>query len=318
MFAFKKSAMFIIILVCFVLIYSAYNSFASYERRKKDISYVTDVFSADKALSIDIPKDWSDTIESAYKAFNSSDKLLGYTVFAKTRGYNGYIYVKTSIGPNFSKILSVSVDSKKETTNLGQKVGETDFTDRLKFKEPPLVLNGSEKIIVSLSENTILKDGVYKAENLNYIDGFKNYVEITVQNGKISKANWDAINKEGNSKKEMSENGEYIMTENAPLWHEQAKLMEELLVKMGDPLSISLSNDGKTDSVASASITVNEFVKLSEECLIEAKGAKTMENTIESKASSIDGISGATVSSKAVINSINTSFDFIKKHADSF
>ena len=72
----------------------------------------------------------------------------------------------------------------------------------------------------------MFKDGHYKAEQADYHQGYKYYVEITIKNGKISAVDWDAYKENSPlTKKKESEDGTYVMTETGKKWHEQAKIM---------------------------------------------------------------------------------------------
>ena len=310
----KKNAGFTTILLCLALALSGCKVSSESKKFEGNTSYVSSSLSADKVSEIDIPEEYKAEIAQAYEGFSQDGKLLGYTVFSTVRGYNGDIFVGTSFDPDLSEIVSVYIDPKEETKNLGSKIGDSKFLEQFAGKELPLALRGFEETVVGASEGGDLKDGVYRAENKDFSDGFKDFVEITVENGKLEKVNWDSVNEEGRSKKELSKNGEYVMTENGPLWYEQANLMEELLIRLEDPAKISLSEDGKTDAVASASITVSNFVKLADECLKEARGEEIKEASPMDEKNLADSVSGATVSSKAAIKAINLSFDFLKNY----
>lgn len=49
-------------------------------------------------------------------------------------------------------------------------------------------------------DNMTYQDGVYRAEYTEYIDGYKDYVEITVKNGIIEKVEHDGLNDKGEKK----------------------------------------------------------------------------------------------------------------------
>lgn len=119
------------------------------------------------------------------------------------------------------------------------------------------------------------KDGAYSAEEPEFSEksGWKNTVDLTVVNGYIVAANWNAVHKDGgDDKKTRSQNGEYVMTEDGTPWHEQAAEMEAYLLESQDPTAIEYSDDeGHTDAVSGVSITVKEFFELANEALSEAK-----------------------------------------------
>ncbi len=126
-------------------------------------------------------------------------------------------------------------------------------------------------------EQTGYKDGVYTAEMEGYSDtGWKDNVEVTVKDGKISAVVWDAVNKDDPAltKKKASEDGIYDMKVAGAQadWHEQAALVEKYLVEVGDPTKIEYSDDeGHTDAITGASINVKGFFELVAKALEQAK-----------------------------------------------
>ena len=83
--------------------------------------------------------------------------------------------------------------------------------------------------------------------------------------------------------------------------------MEQALLYTQDPTKITYDADtGKTDAYTGATIRVSPFVALAAEALGGAMTATTGEGA------PIDGISGATYSSKAVITAVNTAAQFVQ------
>ncbi|HIW72709.1 MAG TPA: FMN-binding protein [Firmicutes bacterium] len=162
------------------------------------------------------------------------------------------------------------------------------------------------------------KDGSYRAQQDGYDQGYQYFVEITVEGGRITAVNWDAL-KEGSdrTKKQESEAGEYVMTEDGPLWHEQAKTMEEALINAQDPAALVYDADtGKTDAYTGVSVDVSEFVSLASEALASAGAQGSGDESggrVENAATGsgeVDGVTGATVSSKAVVKAANRAYEF--------
>jgi len=117
------------------------------------------------------------------------------------------------------------------------------------------------------------KDGVYFAKG-EYSNGWRGFVVVTVEKGKIADAYWGGTNvvPQGD-KRVISENGGYDMVTYAGAksqWFEQAKACEDWLIKNQDPAKFdSLISDEEghtaaltTDSGASVSIHVSEFFAL--------------------------------------------------------
>lgn len=118
------------------------------------------------------------------------------------------------------------------------------------------------------------RDGVYTAEAEDYSDsGWKDTVTVIVEDGKITEAEWNAVNEEGQDKKSLSQSGEYGMKAGGAKseWHEQAQSLEAELVRQQDPGKIGVNSSGQVDSVSGVSIAASEFVQLAEEALSKAK-----------------------------------------------
>ena len=155
-------------------------------------------------------------------------------------------------------------------------------------------------------------------------------VSLTVKDGKITEVTWDAVTEDGSKKSVMSENGEYVMTEDGPSWKEQAEALADALVENQSLGFFSTDEAGKTDSVSGVSISIGGFINLAEQCLAEAAGvelpeteeAAPAEDTAETgdaasenadaAAGTVDGISGATISSTAAVTAINNAYSFLQ------
>lgn len=117
------------------------------------------------------------------------------------------------------------------------------------------------------------KDGHYHAQAAEFAgSGWKESVDLTVINGYIVAANWNAGSKDGGTdKKTRSASGAYGMVAFGKAqaeWHEQAAAAEAYLLQIQDPEKITYSdNEGHTDAIAGASIHVNGLFDLAKEAL---------------------------------------------------
>src|SRR5699024_5321014 len=121
------------------------------------------------------------------------------------------------------------------------------------------------------------EDGVYFAQADEFADsGYKYFVVLTIEDGKITDATWDATNIQPiGSKVAFSESDEYGMENvaEAGAWHEQAVAVEQWLIENQDPTAISYSGEEgytdeiETDAGASVSINVSDFFVLAEKAL---------------------------------------------------
>ena len=171
-----------------------------------------------------------------------------------------------------------------------------------------------------------LTDGTYEAESSEPdSNGFTEVVTLTVKDGAIAEANWDAVTEDGNKKSIMSENGEYTMTEDGLTWKEQAEALAKALIENQSLSFLTTDAEGKTDAVTGVSISVNSFIDLATKCLEEASGIEapaaaeapqeeSAEEASESNAegTQIDAVAGATMSSTAAVTGINEAYNFLQ------
>ncbi len=239
----------------------------------------------------------SQSITQAWSAVDAKGTVIGYAITAEAEGYAGTIEVHVAVNGDKQTVKGIHIGKHQETPGYGARIVNDQFREQFAGGNTPFALNTNQK--------SVLKDGTYRAIAKEYdSSGFRDMVELTVEDGEISAVNWDAEQQNGKAtKKELSRNGDYVMTEDGLLWHQQAELLERVLLDTQDPSRIVYQPDtGKTDAYAGASIRISPFVKLAEEALNQARGdGGTM----------IDGISGATTSSRAVIRAVNDAVAFV-------
>ncbi len=224
-------------------------------------------------------------VTNAYRA-ESGDEVLGYIVELTVQGYGGDMEVIVGVGADSDRITGVKIGSHSETEDIGGRVTGNAFLSQFHNGALPITLGKSS-----------LADGTYYAERDGYSDGYRENMSLTVENGRITDVLWDAENESGGkSKRQASYDGEYVMTADGLMWHEQAQLLEARLTELQDPSKMVFDDNGKTDAVAGVSIKINSFVELAQECCAKAGGV--------SEGTAIDGVSGATVSSRAVVDAV--------------
>ncbi len=195
----------------------------------------------------------------------------------------------------------------------------------------------------SQSAGTVWADGTYETEEADFDEqGYKDKVTLTIQDGRMTEVIWDAYNEAGELKSVLSADGIYEMPGDLT-WQEQAMAITDFLIQNQSAEAITLNTEGKTDAVTGVSISVKDFVTLVKECLQKAAAdssaagtgnepgdsqtgntadtADTVEtapsspdseNTTENPSGAIDAISGATVSSSAVVAAVNKAQAFIQ------
>ena len=123
------------------------------------------------------------------------------------------------------------------------------------------------------SANPPYKNGDYTASQANFdeVTGWKDTIFIHISGGKINSVDWNSISKDGgDDKKTLSREGKYVMTGDAQ-WHEQARVLEDLLISVQDPDKINLTSSGYVDGVTGVTIHALSFVTLAKEALQKAR-----------------------------------------------
>ncbi len=124
-----------------------------------------------------------------------------------------------------------------------------------------------------VAKGSYKKDGWFYAKSPAFDkSGYAATALVTVVNGRIVNASWNALHKDGgDSKLVRATKGVYKMGAKEGEWHVQAARVEAALLKQQDPAKIAVRADGKTDAISGVSITVNEFIAVSSEALKAAK-----------------------------------------------
>ncbi len=97
--------------------------------------------------------------------------------------------------------------------------------------------------------------------------GFFNEIRVTVERGKITALSWDSVDRNGTGKRQLSMDGQYRMTENGPLWYEQADTLAQYVLENQSVEGLSDSEGYATDAVSSVSINISGFINALKCCL---------------------------------------------------
>ncbi len=216
-------------------------------------------------------------VRSAVRHLDESGAVVGYTVTAASKGYVDDVVCEVSFAAD-GTVLGVKIVEMNETDQVGTKVGEADFLNQFVNVTPPVYLPGmtvgesSKPESQPVEEFDTLNDGEYEASGAADENGFVPTVKMTVSGGKITAVTWEETNAEGKTKSEMSENGEYTMTEDGLTWAEQSKALANALIESQSLSAFPMDENGKTDAVSGVSISIAGFVNLAEQCMKEASG----------------------------------------------
>ena len=81
----------------------------------------------------------------------------------------------------------------------------------------------------------------------------------------------DGEGEDGGDKITASKGGNYVMTEDGALWHEQSEAFGKYVVDNQGVDKLVLNDDGKTDAISSVSISLSGATELVKKCLEQAK-----------------------------------------------
>ncbi len=244
-----------------------------------------------------------------------------YTVVISETGFGGEMMIEATYSADGKTLVSYDVTSHNETPGYGSKVDEDENKDKLAGIKLPVTTAGLDiSGILGLVKNALsdvsaadLKDGVYTATGEPDDKGNYGHVTVTIENGKIVSAVWDEVYG-GASKAELSATGQYVMVEGNPTWKDQSESLGAYVVEHQTTEGI-LNEKGYTDAVSGVSIYVGGFVNLTNQALAKAgvsefgfAGTPSEMNGI----TTVDVVSGATISSKAVLRAINEGFVYLR------
>ena len=260
-------------------------------------------------------------VESSFlNQFKGKD--LPITLSGQTVGNGAGVATQNRSNSEGSLVLSGTGNAEIQT--LGKEANDTasdmdnaaDTTGQSETSEN----NGTENTANSnLGEAVQRIDGVYRAEGEEF-GGSRSQVTMVIENGEITELHWDAFDAEGNGKRALSLQGKYTMTEDGLLWADQADAVQNYVIEHQGLSGLTTNEEGKTDVVSGVSISIASFKELVKDCLAQATvggadGAGNTtgngSNTDNPVASKVDGVSGATISSTAVVKAVQTAYEFV-------
>lgn len=164
----------------------------------------------------------------------------------------------------FSAVSCSSDDGATDETATTEEAATTDetATDEAATDE------------AATEEAVVLKDGEYTATQAAPDEkGYTASATVTVTDGAITSVNLDAVDAEGKTKKEASENGEYDMESAGAqaAWHEEIATFEQYIVDNQGVENLTLNEEGKTDAITGVTISLDAYVPLVQEAIAKAK-----------------------------------------------
>jgi major membrane immunogen (membrane-anchored lipoprotein) len=249
-------------------------------------------------------------IRSASEVKADDGSLEGYLVTVASKGFGGDIYMDVTFDQTGDTVKSLVVNEHKETEGYGSKITEEAFLSQFNGLTAPVSLAGAGNSTESAAEaapteaapaettetaneTVALADGTYVAETKGYeANGYNDKVSLTIAGGKITEVVWDAYNEAGELKSVLSADGAYEMTKDGPTWQEQAVAIADFVVQNQSTDAIAMNDEGKTDSVSGVSISVNTFVSLVKQCLLQASPKSLQDGTYTAQGTESNGYTG--------------------------
>lgn len=210
--------------------------------------------------------------------------VIGYAVKNTVQGYAGPIEIISGIGTDGTlRGISVGGTDFKETEGLGAKAKEPAFTDQFAGKKPPLALGDS---IDGISGATVTSRAV--------VDGV---------NDGVSKLN--AVVEAGggaNPETQPNENGGTA-----------AKTANASVIGYGGPVLVrlSLKEDGAISALTVGGERFSETEGVGSRVREEAFTGQFINKKPPIQMGDIDAVSGATISTKAVVDAVNEAAAFL-------
>lgn len=216
------------------------------------------------------------TVRNAYTAY-TNNTLTGYVVEVLGSTAEAEILTRMGFSADGKTLLALQVIPQEGN---GEGIAESSFRQQFQNIRVPAALLadlpdvGSETYEYPAVAG--LNDGTFR-EMLSEADesGYRDYVEIVVQNGRIVAVTWDAVQTDGGKNRaKASVNGEYVIDDSDVLWAVQAYAMQNVLIEVQDPAKIAIKSDGTTEVVPNVTVNVNAFVILSNRCIDDSKNGR--------------------------------------------
>ncbi len=170
----------------------------------------------------------------------------------------------------------------------------------------------AQAAIPSLLTGT-LNDGLFRAqqEQFDPATGYRDFVELTIEKEKIVSIVWNAEREDGSLRSD-AEDGGGVPEGSAP-WGEQAAAMAAWLMKLQDPTVVSVDSEGRAPEVPGVVVPVSAALDLMRGCMLQAGMSAVAAATPTPALASglIDAVSGATVTSRAVVKAANLAVEYV-------
>lgn len=300
---------------------------------EKDNGGKTDNTQSQQDLPGTIDVTGAEGIVSARELTDDSGNITGYSVVSQAKGFAPKpVTMEIIFDKDAKTIKEAKVVSHSESPGYGANVEEESFLSQFKGIPAPIYLKGKAPVPEAgngqdTTANTEggFKDGIYRVEADSFDNqGFLYMLTLKVEDGVITSVVFDSMNQEGEYKSYLSSVGKYVMTEDGLTWKEQADALAAYVLEHQSIEGLTADENGKTDVVAGVSISINNFLDLAQKALKKAAAGEDAESIGADNApvpadggevGEIDAISGATMTTNAVLELVNKAYEFIKDYA---
>lgn len=251
---------------------------------RRDMGHLID---ADSYKAFEVREsDDEERVSDLYVAYDVNRKVMGYILTVRITTDQGELASRMAISETGDRLIAIEVLDSAIESLPSQEIEEEIFGQLLGVRIPVALQReyDDEELIYSEYPSVDgLNDGVFYAENMDYdSSGYKDYVELTVINGRIISVVWDAAAKDGGKNRAQSSvDGEYKMPEGQQIWAVQSYAMGNMLVKVQDLDKLAIKSDGYTEIVDGVDMKVNVFYRLAKECMDNSKNNVTKAISME-------------------------------------
>ena len=212
-------------------------------------------------------------INGAYIGFDEHGSPMGYVFDMTVQSTDGRdLNILVSLDYESTRVKDLALVTSNNENILEITTSDMQMIrDKIIGKQIPIAFVTEEVFEDDDSDKyTVkgLKDGVYYAQRMfddrsRYID----YVEMEVENGVITRVNWDAFStdKTNQDRGEASLKGAYVIS--GLDWATQSYNLCHALLECQDPDRLAMKSDGTTDIVDGVTCDIRPFVELAKECI---------------------------------------------------
>ena len=152
--------------------------------------------------------------------------------------------------------------------------GKTDAISGVSITVKEFLVLAKEALAASpVPKGSYKNDGWFYAKSATFdSSGYASTALVTVVNGRIVSAVWNALHKNGgDSKYVRAVKGSYKMNAKQGEWNLQSERVGAELVKLQDPTKYSINANNKTDAISGVSVTMKDFADVANEALKAAR-----------------------------------------------